>query len=114
MEIHSTLPKSQVVEYHDVLGEELMAYLRNDSGREFFVSTSKGYGATDTRARISAAHFMRDEKSTEFRRIQTLVTRVTGLKIEREGLNINSYAPGGHFAIHTDSVYEYVGLVASF
>ena len=73
------LPKSQVVEYHDVLGHELMAYLRNGSGREFFVSTFKGYDATDTRARISAAHFICDENSPEFMRVQILVTRVTGL-----------------------------------
>lgn len=97
-------PKSEVVEYHEVLGEKLIAYLRNDSGRNFTLSTSTGIGATDTRVRISASFQMYKTDSEESRRILDLVTLTTGLKTGLEPLQLNSYGTGGHFASHKDSV----------
>ena len=102
MEIHSMHPKSEVIEYHDVLGAQLIKYLRNDTRREFIVATTDGYGVTDPRVRMSAAYFL--YKYEEFERLSHLVSVVTGLKTGGASLNINSYTTGGHFAPHKDAV----------
>ena len=98
-------PKPEVVQFHDVLGEKLTAYLRNDTSRYFMLSASTGDGATDTSIRFSATHFIhKNASSKESKWISDLVTRVTGLNTGTGPLSINSYGPGGHFAAHGDSV----------
>ena len=104
MEILSMHPKAEVLLYHNVLGEKLAAYLRNDTDRDFIVSTTTGGGGTDSRFRISATSFAQRNASQEVRRIFNLMQRITGLNPGKQPLNLNSYTPGGHFGAHPDSV----------
>ena len=98
-------PKPEVVQYHNVLGKKLTAYLRNDSSRYFMLSATTGDGATDTSIRFSVNHLIHKNSSDEeSQRISDLVTRLTGLNPGTGPLSVNSYGPGGHFAAHGDSV----------
>ena len=97
-------PKPEVALYHDLLGEKMLANVRNDSNRDYKVSTNTGWGTVNPSARISAtSHIFRDS-SAEATHLFQFVNMITGLDSTGNPLRLNSYTTGGHFRAHSDSV----------
>ena len=105
-EILSMFPKSEVVVYHNVVGEQLLSYLRNDTNRSYYFSVAVD-GRTDSNSRLSAFSYLDPSTSTESKRLFELVSRTTGLEGTRCPIHIASYPPGGHFLVHADTVSKF-------
>lgn len=104
-ELLSMHPKTEVVQYHDVLPPKLAAFLTNDTGREYVVSQS---ALQDPNDRMSATFWIELDSSKEAEYFAKIVSKITGLNvIYRRGttdLQIASYTPGSHYSIHPDTV----------
>ena len=96
-------PKSEVVLFHNVVGEQLLSYLHNDTDRSYKVSMGRT-GGVDAKSRLSAVSYLYPRSSEESLRLFQLVSRVTGLDVMRRSMQITSYPPGGHFLAHADTV----------
>ena len=104
LELLTMHPKTEVVIYHNLLGPTDLAFLRNDSGREFKISTSLAWFETNSKVRLSATATLSVQNSRQVQHILKLANRATGLSTLRRPLQIHSYQPGGHYSVHTDSV----------
>ena len=100
-------PQTEVVLYHNIIGPKYLAFLRNDTERHFNVSAYSSEEGTLSYIRLSATSYLSRNKGlgvTE--RLLKLVSRATGLSTLGRELFLHSYPPGGHFALHADSVSE--------
>lgn len=101
-------PRPEVVLYRDILGPSLLAFLRNDTNRSYTDSIAPT-GETGKATRLSATTSIPLRSSQETARLLKLTKAITGLKIKKEReINIHSYAPGGQFPAHADSVRKHV------
>ena len=97
-------PKPEVVMYHDVLSQELLAFLRNDTGRNYKIGASTQYGETDSETSVLAKTLVYKNESVHALRTLKLASRITGLNAMLRGILVHASGPGGHNGAHTDSV----------
>ena len=102
------------MKYHDVIGERLMAFLRDGANTEHIRPSTLIIPAPELR--LSTSHWMRlngsssSAENKEQLEILKLAHRITGLNVmKKEGeetfvLQFAAYTPGGHYATHLDSV----------
>ena len=94
-------PKPEVVMYHDVIGQGLLAFLRNDTGRNYTWNTG---AETDSNGNLLADTMFHKNDSADAFRILKLAHRITGLNAMWRGILVDASGPGGHKGAHTDSV----------
>ena len=106
--------KAEVVQYHDILTDTTLGFLRNGRNSKHSAS-GVGLGTvrkgekyvTSTDRRLSTVSWLPLSSSTETMGIAKLVKRVTGFEVlghDQSVLQIAAYGPGGHYDPHTDSV----------
>ena len=107
-ELLSMYPKSEVVQFHDILTTELQRYLLNETNKKedyLFSFTNKEANPV---IRISAHLWHPTNSSQESLKIMKVVEKATGLTVRNRGgmtvLQIANYPPGSHFTIHPDTV----------
>ena len=99
VELLSMHPKTEVVMVHNVLGERLLGFLRNDTGRHFEFNLPTPQSTTD---------FNETSPQGDLRRlILQLASRISGLKTTKEiAIMVNAHPPGGYHHLHKDSVRD--------
>ena len=97
VELLSLHPKTEVVVVHDVLGQRLLGFLRNDTGRHFVLTQQ---------SLRSFADLNKSSPQEDLRRSTLqLASRISGLKHTNEiEIMVNEQAPGGYHYLHLDSV----------
>ena len=91
--------------YHDVLSQSLLAFLRDDTGWSYTTcARTDAGGETNPKSCLLAAAWLYKEDSVDALRILKLTHRLTGLNVVRRGAMVHESGPGGHNAMHTDSV----------
>ena len=108
----SFYPKSEVVQFHNVLTPKLSAFLSN-AERDQRYDLPPIRLNPDPKKSLSAAFWIHLETnssgSEEVRDLGKLVERLTNLKLKNKGvrdtaIQITSYVPGCHISAHRDSV----------
>ena len=87
--------------YHDVISQELLAFLRNDTGRNYTWNTG---GETNSKDCLLADTIFHKNESAHAFRLLKLAHRITGVNAMRRGILVDVSGPGGHKGAHTDSV----------
>ena len=99
VELLSTHPKTEVVMVHNVLGQQLLAYLGNDTGRNFFYCAWN-----DPKQCLYSQIWIEGDATETAVRTLRLASRITGLKTNQNRILVNAHVPGGHHDVHLDSV----------
>ena len=105
-------PKSEVVQFHDILNKQRIQYLQNDANKPSdFIMSFTTEEANPTK-RLGAILWLPTYSSPESLKIMKIVEKATGLvATERDSvtaLQLASYPPGSHYGAHADSVCEVV------
>ena len=107
----SLFPKSEVVQYHDVLTEKVMANLRRIPAEAFMKATTSSLPENerlaDSKTRLTSIAWISGKQFRISMNISKLTERITGLKVvdaSSEDLQVAGYTPGGHYAEHRDTV----------
>ena len=97
VELLSMHPKTEVVMVHNVLGHRLLAFLRNDTGRNFY---------TPLHSIHSSALVKENSPEDDLRRSTLqLASRISGSKTtEVNTILEKDHVPGGYHLPHMDSV----------
>ena len=104
-------PNMEVVQYHDIISEEVIANLTAVPSGELTKATT-GSGVVDPRKvdsslRLSTVTWAPETSSRTSYHISALVERITGLKVlgtVGEDLQIAGYTAGSHYTVHVDTV----------
>lgn len=101
-------PKAEVVQFHDILSQELVRYLLNDTNKlQPFVMSMMAFELSPF-DRLGGTLWIETNSSRESLRITNIVEKATGLRVtEKDALSylqIGTYAPGSHYKPHSDTV----------
>ena len=99
VELLSAHPKTEVVLVHKVLSQRLLAFLRNDTGRDYTVC-----GFMDPKHCLYSTLWIQPNESDNAFRTLQLASRISGLQTTQNPILLAAQAPGGHHGVHTDSV----------
>ena len=99
LELLSMHPKAEVVIVHKVLGEGLLEFLRNDTGRNYSVC-----GSEDSKMCLYATTKLPENSSQGALRTLQIASRISGLKLTGRPVMVTVSAAGGHHPAHVDAV----------
>ena len=94
-------PKPEVVMCHGVVSQELLAFLRNDTGRNYSIGATTASG--ETVSLLARTLVYKNHSADAFRTLK-LASKITGLNATLRGILVHASGPGGHNSAHTDSV----------
>ena len=102
VELLSMHPKTEVVVIHHVVIQRLLTFLSNDSSDRTY-TTCPNAGMTARECLFATTYVARNVSEDAMLTLE-LASRISGLKSTERAIMLNAYAPGGHNAVHTDSV----------